>query len=127
MALCPKTTALLSELPLTLIEGFAPSVLFSKLDAGARIEPHTGMLNTRLICHLPLVVPPDCALRVGDETRQTQRGVAWAFDDSVNNEAWNNSDADRVILLFDVWRPDVNAQEQYFIKALLEGVSSYRL
>ena len=34
---------------------------------------------------------------------------------------------DRVILLFDVWRPDVNAQEQYFIKALLEGVSSYRL
>ena len=127
MALCPKTTALLSELPLTLIEGFAPSVLFSKLDAGARIEPHTGMLNTRLICHLPLVVPPDCALRVGDETRQTQRGVAWAFDDSINHEAWNNSDADRVILLFDVWRPDVNAQEQYFIKALLEGVSSYRL
>ncbi|MDB4299655.1 aspartyl/asparaginyl beta-hydroxylase domain-containing protein [bacterium] len=126
MALCPKTTELLSELPLTLMEGFSPSVLFSKLDAGARIEPHTGMLNTRLICHLPLVVPDHCALRVGDQTRSTQRGVAWAFDDSVNHEAWNLSNSDRVILLFDVWRPDINADEQHLIKALLEGVAGFR-
>lgn len=126
MALCPKTTELLAELPLTLMEGFSPSVLFSKLDAGAKIEPHTGMLNTRLICHLPLVVPNHCALRVGDQTRQTQRGVAWAFDDSINHEAWNLSDSDRVILLFDVWRPDINPDEQRFIKALLEGVSGYQ-
>lgn len=126
MAKCPETTRLMNELPLTLIEGFAPSVLFSKLDAGARIEPHTGMLNTRLICHLPLVVPDNCALRVGADTRITERGRAWAFDDSINHEAWNGSSAERVILLFDVWRPDVREDERRYIKALLEAVSEYR-
>lgn len=126
MAKCPETTRLMNELPLTLIEGFAPSVLFSKLDAGARIEPHTGMLNTRLICHLPLVVPDNCALRVGADTRVTERGRAWAFDDSINHEAWNGSSAERVILLFDVWRPDVREDERRYIKALLEAVSEYR-
>lgn len=126
MAACPETTRLMQELPLTLIEGFAPSVLFSKLDAGARIEPHTGMLNTRLICHLPLVVPDNCALRVGADTRITERGRAWAFDDSINHEAWNDSGAERVILLFDVWRPDVREDERHYIKALLEAVSSYQ-
>jgi len=126
MAKCPETTRLMNELPLTLIEGFAPSVLFSKLDPGARIEPHTGMLNTRLICHLPLVVPDNCALRVGADTRVTERGRAWAFDDSINHEAWNDSNAERVILLFDVWRPDVREDERHYIKVLLEAVSSYR-
>lgn len=126
MAACPETTRLMQELPLTLIEGFAPSVLFSKLNAGARIEPHTGMLNTRLICHLPLVVPDNCALRVGADTRVTERGRAWAFDDSINHEAWNESGSERVILLFDVWRPDVREDERHYIKALLEAVSSYQ-
>ncbi len=126
MTACPETTRLMQELPLTLIEGFAPSVLFSKLDAGARIEPHTGMLNARLICHLPLVVPDNCALRVGADTRVTERGRAWAFDDSINHEAWNESGSERVILLFDVWRPDVREDERHYIKALLEAVSSYQ-
>jgi len=119
MAACPFTTELMASLPLTLIEGFSPSVLFSKLDAGARIKPHTGMVNTRLICHLPLLVPSDCGLRVGGESRTTVRGEAWAFDDSINHEAWNNSDQQRVILLFDVWRPELDNDERHLVKTLL--------
>jgi len=115
----------METLPLTRIGGFSPSVLFSRLEPGTRIEPHTGMLNTRLICHLPLIVPEGCGLRVGDDRRETVRGRAWAFDDSINHEAWNEGESSRVILLFDVWRPELNEQERHLIRALLEAVTGY--
>ena len=126
MACCPETVKLMESLPLTKINGLAPSVLFSKLNAGATIAPHTGMLNARLICHLPLMVPPECGLRVGQDERQVKRGEGWAFDDSINHEAWNRSDEERIILLFDVWRPELNEEERHLITTLLESVRSYR-
>ena len=123
-ASCPTVSALMETLPLTAIQGFSPSVLFSKLKPGARIDPHTGLLNCRLICHLPLVVPAGCGLRVGDERRDVARGEAWAFDDSINHEAWNNSTDDRIVLIFDVWHPDLTEQERRDITSLLEAASA---
>ena len=120
----PTLCSLMESMPLTEVGGFLPSVLFSRLRPGARIDPHTGLLNCRLICHLPLVVPPGCGLRVGEERREVARGRVWAFDDSINHEAWNDSDADRVVLIFDIWHPDLDEQEQRDIKALLEAVSA---
>ena len=114
----------MDTLPLSAIKGFSPSVLFSKLKPGARIDPHTGLLNCRLICHLPLVVPSGCGLRVGDERRDVLRGAVWAFDDSINHEAWNNSADDRIVLIFDVWHPDRMEQERRDITPLLEAVSA---
>ena len=121
---CPAVSALMDTLPLTAIKGFSPSVLFSKLKPGARIDPHTGLLNCRLICHLPLAVPAGCGLRVGDERRDVVRGEVWAFDDSINHEAWNNSADDRIVLIFDVWHPDLTEQERRDITSLLEAVSA---
>ncbi|GIR71138.1 MAG: hypothetical protein CM15mP74_23890 [Halieaceae bacterium] len=123
-AACPTVSALMDTLPLTAIKGFSPSVLFSKLKPGARIDPHTGLLNCRLICHLPLVVPAGCGLRVGDDRRDVVRGEVWAFDDSINHEAWNNSADDRIVLIFDVWHPDLTEQERRDITSLLEAVSA---
>jgi aspartate beta-hydroxylase len=125
LASCPETAALMADLPLTMIGGLAPSVLFSKLDAGAKIDPHTGLLNCRLICHLPLTVPEGCGLRVGEDSRETQRGRSWAFDDSVSHEAWNNGDEPRTILLFDVWRPELDSDERHLITSVLEAVSGF--
>jgi aspartyl/asparaginyl beta-hydroxylase (cupin superfamily) len=123
-ASCPTVSALMETLPLTAIKGFSPSVLFSKLKPGARIDPHTGLLNCRLICHLPLVVPTGCGLRVGDERRNVVRGEVWAFDDSINHEAWNDSADDRIVLIFDVWHPVLTEQERRDITSLLEAVSA---
>ena len=123
-AACPTVSALMDTLPLTAIKGFSPSVLFSKLQPGAQIDPHTGLLNCRLICHLPLVVPAGCGLRVGDDRRDVVRGEVWAFDDSINHEAWNNSADDRIVLIFDVWHPDLTEQERRDITSLLEAVST---
>ena len=121
---CPTVSALMDTLPLTAIKGFSPSMLFSKLEPGARIDSHTGLMNCRLICHLPLVVPAGCGRRVGDERRDVVRDEVWAFDDSINHEAWNNSADDRIVLIFDVWHPGLTEQERRDITSLLEAVSA---
>lgn len=123
--LCPNTMSALSNAPLTDIPGRAPSILFSRLAAGAHIPPHTGVLNARLICHLALVAPHGCELRVGNETQVWKEGKAWVFDDSIEHEARNASDSDRYILLFDIWRPELSDDERGAISALCAAIDEY--
>jgi aspartyl/asparaginyl beta-hydroxylase (cupin superfamily) len=122
---CPKTLAALAEVPLCRIPGRTPSILFSRLAPGAHIPPHTGFLNTRLICHLPLIVPPNCHLRVGNESREWRTGEAWVFDDTINHEAINGSDRSRVVLIFDIWRPELTPAERDQVAALLAAIDSF--
>ncbi|HEY0943185.1 MAG TPA: aspartyl/asparaginyl beta-hydroxylase domain-containing protein [Steroidobacter sp.] len=122
---CPKTLAALAQLPLCRIPGRTPSILFSRLAPGACIPPHTGFLNTRLICHLPLIVPPGCVLRVGNEQREWRAGEAWVFDDTIEHEAMNRSDQSRVVLIFDIWRPELTDGEREQVTALLTAIDSF--
>jgi aspartate beta-hydroxylase len=125
-ARCPKTVRALEAVPLAQMPRRSPSVLFSLLRPGARIPPHNGLVNTRLICHLPLIVPGQCGFRVGNETREWQPGRAWVFDDSIEHEAWNRSDQTRVILLFDIWRPELAEAEREQLCALFDAIDNYR-
>ena len=111
----PRTAAIIEKLPLAQIPGRAPTVFFSILQAGQHIPPHTGVTNTRTIIHLPLVVPPGCRFRVGGETREWHAGEAFAFDDTIEHEAWNPSGEDRAILILDVWNPYLSEQERQII------------
>ena len=115
---CPVTWDSVLKTPLPRISGWGPTVMFSLLKAGARIAPHTGMFNTRLICHLPLIVPPGCRFRVGNEVREWEVGKLLIFDDTIEHEAWNDSDEDRVILIFDIWRPELSERERHELTAL---------
>lgn len=124
-ARCPNTMRALADAPLTRVRGRSPAVLFSLLRPGAHIPPHNGFVNTRLICHLPLIVPPACALRVGNETRIPVEGKAWLFDDTIEHEAWNRSDRTRVILLFEIWRPELSEEERALVSAMFEAIDSY--
>ena len=112
--------------PLPKIRGWGPTVMFSLLRAGARIAAHTGMYNTRLTCHLPLIVPPGCRFRVGNEVREWMPGELMIFDDTIEHEAWNRGSQNRLILLFEVWSPDLSELEKTLIRLLLEAVDSYR-
>ena len=118
---CPQTMAMLATLPQPDIAGAGPNAMFSLLAPGAHIPPHTGIANTRLVCHLPLVVPDGCWFRVGEETREWQRGKAWIFDDTVDHEALNPSDRLRIVLIFDIWHPALDAAEQAGIRTLIEA------
>lgn len=115
---CPRTWEAILRAPVPRVAGFGPTIVFSMLKAGAHIAPHTGMYNTRLICHLPLIVPAGCRFRVGNEVREWQVGKLMIFDDTIEHEAWNDGADDRVILIFDVWRPELSERERIELTAL---------
>src|SRR6267154_410221 len=124
-ARCPKTVNALADVPLARVRNRSPSILYSLLRPGAKIPPHTGEVNTRLICHLPLIVPDNCAFRVGNDTRAPVEGAAWVFDDTIEHEAWNGSDRTRVILLFEIWRPELTLEERALVSAMFEAIDAY--
>lgn len=122
---CPRTMAVLEAAPLCDVPGRSPLIMFSQLKPGAHITPHTGVVNTRLLCHLPLIVPPGCRFRVGSEEREWRKGEAWLFNDTIEHEAHNSSDDTRVILIFDVWRPELSEDERVLISTLLQAMDAY--
>lgn len=124
-ARCPKTMEALSFAPLCKVAGRSPAVMFSQLKAGAHILPHTGFVNTRLTCHLPLIVPEGCKFRVGNEVREWERGKCWAFDDTIDHEAINTSAHNRVVVIFDIWRPELTEEERVLVATTLEALDAY--
>lgn len=109
---CPETAAVLSKLPLADHAGRAPTAFFSLLHPHTRIPPHTGVTNARTIIHLGLIVPEKCGFRVGGEVREWREGEAFGFDDTIEHEAWNDSDHLRAVLIFDVWNPHITPGER---------------
>jgi aspartate beta-hydroxylase len=122
---CPRTAALLAAAPLAQVPGQAPTAFFSMLQPHTRIPPHTGVTNTRLVVHLPLVVPPGCGFRVGAEIREWRPGQAWVFDDTIEHEAWNDSDQPRAILIIDIWNPLLTLAERELVSAATAAVAEY--
>jgi aspartyl/asparaginyl beta-hydroxylase (cupin superfamily) len=124
-SLCPNTVAALRSVPHPVIHGRSPMALFSLLKPGTHIFAHNGLINTRLICHLPLIVPEGCRLRVGNETRSWEEGKLLIFDDSIEHEAWNDGCSRRVVLLFEIWRPEIDEEERAMLTALFESIDAF--
>jgi aspartate beta-hydroxylase len=125
LARCPRTAAMLAKVPQVDIPERGPTALFSILEAHTKIPPHTGVTNTRLTVHLPLMVPPGCGFRVGGEIREWQVGKAWVFDDTIEHEAWNESSAARAILIFDVWNPELTPLECSLVRETTIALAQY--
>jgi aspartyl/asparaginyl beta-hydroxylase (cupin superfamily) len=122
---CPRTVAALEAWPRCDVPGCGPTAVFSILDAKTRIPPHSGVNNTRLIVHLPLIVPPGCGFRVGAEQREWIPGEAFVFDDTFEHEAWNESDVPRAVLILDIWSPLVTEAEREMVREAVAGVNDY--
>jgi len=122
---CPQTAALIERMPLSRIREHGPETLFSVLSPGTHILPHRGVTNTRLVTHLPLIVPKDCALNVGGEIHEWQEGRCVTFDDTFEHEAWNRSEQTRVVLIMDCWNPDLSEAERAAVAALVAGIGDF--
>lgn len=122
---CPQTEALLASLPMAQQPGFAPTAMFSRLAPHTRIPAHTGSSNVRLITHLQLVLPGPARFRMGNETRPWMMDEAWVFNDTIEHEAWNDADEDRVILIFDIWNPFLSETERALITVLMAAKNDY--
>jgi len=114
---CPETARLVEDIPGMQTAGF------SRLGSQAHIRPHTGLARGVLRCHLGLHVAEGCELRVGSETRPWREGECLVFDDTTEHEAWNRSDAGRVVLLLDFKRDPESFHPKY---ALLDWVDRTR-
>jgi aspartyl/asparaginyl beta-hydroxylase (cupin superfamily) len=125
MARCPRTLQVLSECPQVDIPARGPTAFFSILEPRTKIPAHTGVTNARLTVHLPLIVPRGCRFRVGGETRDWVAGQAWVFDDTIEHEAWNDSDESRAILIFDVWNPQLTALERDLVREATIVLAEY--
>jgi aspartyl/asparaginyl beta-hydroxylase (cupin superfamily) len=78
------------------------------------------------VVHLPLIVPDGCEFRVGGETRPWRIGKAFAFDDTIEHEAWNRSNEDRAVLIIDAWNPHLSEQEREMVCRLYETADRQR-
>ena len=123
--LFPKTLEALSLLPQPDVPGRSPAAMFSALQPKTRIPPHTGVSNARLVVHLPLVIPPNCGFRVGSETRAWEVGRAWVFDDTIEHEAWNESDELRIILIADIWNVFMTEQDRQVYRSVVAAVDNF--
>ena len=124
-AKCPRTIATLAALPQPQAPNRSPASMFSLLQPKTHIPAHTGVSNTRLVVHLPLVIPPGCGFRVGSETREWALGQAWVFDDTIDHEAWNRSDQPRAILILDVWSPYLSTNEREMIVQVMNAMDAF--
>ena len=121
----PRTVAALEAWPRCEVPGCSPTAVFSILDAKTRIPAHTGVSNTRLIVHLPLIVPPGCGFRVGAERCEWHPGKAFVFDDTFEHEAWNDSDVPRAVLILDIWSPHLSTAERELVSRVSGDVSEF--
>ncbi|WP_446902456.1 aspartyl/asparaginyl beta-hydroxylase domain-containing protein [Burkholderia sp. YIM B11467] len=120
---CPRTAALMRQVQ----DFLSPSgaFIFSVIQGGTRIPPHSDTTNLKLTCQLPLIVPRGSRLRVGDETREWPDRRAIIFDDTFEHESWNDSDEPRVCLLVDIWHPGMTRIERDAVERLDAAISQH--
>ena len=124
-ARCPRTAEIIDSLPIVRIREHAPEICFSVLTPGTHILPHRGVTNTRLVTHLPLIVPENCALVVGGEKREWREGECFTFDDTFEHEAWNRGASTRVVMLMDCWNPHLTEVEREAVTLLVGAIGDF--
>ncbi|HET9626067.1 MAG TPA: aspartyl/asparaginyl beta-hydroxylase domain-containing protein [Kofleriaceae bacterium] len=125
-AACPRTSAVLAELPLDFVRDHGPEVCFSIMRPGAHILPHRGVTNARAVLHLGLDIPDGCALHLTGITELGwQVGACFAFDDTYEHEAWNRSPHTRAVLLGDIWNPYLRPAERLAIAELVAAIGDF--
>jgi aspartyl/asparaginyl beta-hydroxylase (cupin superfamily) len=109
---------------------------FSAVETGTHILPHYGFTNAHLRCHLTLAAADGSQIRVGPEVREWENGRLLVFDDTFEHEVFNNSETSRLVLLFDIFHPDLDAAEvrslnvmmetyrRHFMRSYLRGLAS---
>ncbi len=124
---CPQTQRSIDAIAdVARIREHAPEILFSVFTPGTHLLPHCGVTNTRVVAHLPLIVPTNCALSVAGLSHEWQEGKVVVFDDTFPHEAWNRSDRMRVVLIVDVWNPHLSPVERLAVAELVGGIGDFR-
>ena len=82
------------------------------MQPGTHVWPHTGPTNCRIRSHLGLVVPEGARLRVSNVTQSWTEGKVLIFDDSFEHEVWHQGPSYRLVLIVDLWHPELTVDER---------------
>ena len=122
---CPKTVHLLKSTGCLMTGSTFGNAFFSVLRPGSRIEPHTAPCNFRLRCHLAINASSGFYIRVGTCTTSWTTGRLLVFDDAFVHTVWHEeqqaSSRERVMLIFDIWHPDITPHEQQALSYLYKN------
>lgn len=122
--LCPRTVALLRQLP------NVKAAMFAELPPGGQLNPHRDPFAGSLRYHLGLATPNDdrCYIVVDGEKYSWRDGQGILFDETYVHEAYNGSEQNRIILFCDVERPLkwrwAEAFNRWFSKVVMSAASS---
>lgn len=110
-SMCPTSTAVIDGNDS--IRRTAGLIYLSRMAPHTHVAAHQARGNIRVRCHLALRVPRgDCAIRVGDRVHHWEEGKCIVFDDTFEHEVWNRTDEERLVLLIDLWHPDLTPLER---------------
>lgn len=124
----PFTSKLLDSFKGILIENIPFSYSFySLLKDKTEISHHYGPCNIRLRIHLGIDIPENCKnhgssckIEICGQDYFWENGKTIIFDDTYIHSVINKSGKTRVILLLDVWHPDLHEHEKHAIINILE-------
>mmetsp|Transcript_8119 Transcript_8119/g.25493 ORF Transcript_8119/g.25493 Transcript_8119/m.25493 type:complete len:244 (+) Transcript_8119:1680-2411(+) len=122
----PVTSSVLDAIPDLMAHTPTDYAFFSVMRGGTKIAPHYAPHNMRIRCHLPIIVPPRCGIRVAGVTKEWTEGQPFLFDDSYEHETWHDGEGDRVLLLFDTWHPDILPEERAAISEMFASAQQRR-
>jgi len=107
LAACPRTAALLSQIP---HNGF--HVCFSAIEPGGTLDPHTGPTNASLTAHLGLADCDGARLWVADRHADYRDDEVLVFDDSFVHWVEHRGPRTRYTLMITFWHPDLSRLER---------------
>ncbi|MCB0380727.1 MAG: aspartyl/asparaginyl beta-hydroxylase domain-containing protein [Flavobacteriales bacterium] len=115
----PEITKIINNIPGLI------SASFSKLEANSEIIPHNGDSNGFYRCHLGLDIPgklPNCGFEVKGEQKSWGNGELLIFCDALYHRAWNNTENERYIMIFDIVRKEFEPQQNKLITTVLASM-----
>ena len=128
--ICPQTMSIVKGLQ-SVGRHMYSNVLFSVLHPGSEIEPHYGPCNFRLRCHIPLYAPEGYFIEVGKEVATWKENEVLVLNDSFRHRVWSETAGHvsneeetgvasglRVVLIVDIWHPDVKDHERSALECL---------
>ena len=115
----PGTAKAVAGLPHTTRADQPLEIFISILKPGTHIPPHFGLNNAGVTVHLPILIPDgDLGIRVGAYTHVWKEGELFFFDDAFEHEAWNRTGELRIVLIFEVWNPEMAVAERTALDTL---------
>ena len=101
------------------------SVRISSSDPVSGRRPSRPAARTCTTPRHTIRTAPGCNLRVGNEVREWIDGVPLVFDDSIEHEARNAGDQSRTVLLFEIWRPEINEEERAALADIFAAIGDF--